>query len=357
MRNRIHIVIVLCIFAVGSFVAPGRIYANPNARLQSKPEKRTKRTKRSRPEAKPTRDYSTFSHRSDKHKSLVCNACHKAPTANWLAASAFPDVADYPSHEACTRCHRTEFFRGAKPLICSICHTKVSPRGRERFAFEKPEQPGQFSTIFPHDKHQDVIAANGIRHIAESAHAIRRISFVEEKPGVDYNNCTICHANKSTTPVPQGGFPDNFVPPAGTFKAEPVGHDSCFNCHWKNQEPTREMCAGCHSLSQKDIAILPAPMRKSLKFKHEREQHIAECTVCHINITRVASLVGLKPDVPITSCADSSCHGVSLDSKKVTIETESDSRTRDPAYVCVKCHTSDVGKRPAPSSHRASLAQ
>ena len=358
MRNRISIVIVLSVFAVvGSLIPRGATNAISKSDPQDVRRRQTKRIKQPPNQRKPVRDYSNFSHRSDKHKSLVCSACHKAPTANWPTASAFPDVSDYPAHEACLGCHRNEFFKGARPVICSICHTKVSPRGKERFAFEKPDQPSQFTTIFPHDKHQDVIAANKFDQGVESAHAIRRIAFVQDKPRADYNNCTICHETETRALSPQDGFPDNFQPAAGTFKAAPVGHASCFNCHWKNQEPMRESCAGCHSLSQTDVAIILAPTRKSLKFKHEREQHLAECTVCHINITGVSSLVGLKPDVPITSCSDSSCHGASLDNKKVTIETESDNRTRDPSFVCTKCHTSDVGKRAAPASHRASLTQ
>src|ERR1051325_4120665 len=53
--------------------------------------------------------YSAFLHSSDKHKSLACNACHKVPTA-WNAKRDFPDVADFPDHDACVRCHRQQFF-------------------------------------------------------------------------------------------------------------------------------------------------------------------------------------------------------------------------------------------------------
>jgi hypothetical protein len=356
MTNRVTIIIVLCILSAGGYLLTlGVSNATGTIPTQVKRRTQTQRSKRL-PVQRTTRiDYSRFTHRSEKHKGLACNACHKAPTANWVAASSFPDVADYPSHDACTGCHRAQFFKGARPPICSVCHTKVSPRARERFDFEKPDQPSQFTIIFPHDKHQDVIASDRRRPQLTSAHAVRRISFVQDKS--NYNNCTICHATETRALNPQGGFPDNFLPPTGTFKSAPAGHGSCFNCHWKSQEPTREACAGCHSLSQTDIAMILEPSRKSLKFNHEREQHLAECTVCHINITREASLIGLKPDVPITSCSSSSCHGARPDRTVVTIETEVDRRSADANFVCSKCHTSDVGKRASPASHRAALLE
>ena len=84
-----------------------------------------------------------------------------------------------------------------------------------------------------------------------------------------------------------------------------------------------------------------------MKFRHAREQHLAECTACHINITKAATLRGLTPDVPITSCTE--CHnkdGLRLD---VANELEAVDRNRD--FVCSYCHTSDVGRGDPPVSH------
>ena len=359
MRNRIVIAILIATLSAIWCTFP-RIANNAgNGATQQDPQRkqmrRTPSTNRSRDKGTLVHDYSKFSHRSDKHKSLACVACHKAPTVNWLTASGFPDVADFPAHDACARCHRTEFFRGARPVICSICHTKVAPRGRERFAFGRPNQPSQFSSIFPHDRHQDVIASNGFKIEFKSAHVVRRSLFNTDEKKETYNNCTICHDTQSAILKPQGGFPDNFQPPPGTFKAAPTGHASCFNCHWKNEEPTHENCKGCHNLSQSDITAPQAPLRRSLKFIHTRDDHVRECTACHINITREASLVGLKPDVPITSCAGSSCHGASPKATKITIESESEKRKVDSAFVCTKCHTSEKGKLAEPPSHHAAL--
>ncbi|MBC7912230.1 MAG: hypothetical protein H7Y30_17115 [Pyrinomonadaceae bacterium] len=353
MRIRLVIIIVFAALLGAGYVFPRiALNATPTFSPQVNRKKQTGRTVRrrnqSRSQRKPARDYSQFSHRSAKHQSLACDACHKAPTANWLKASAFPDVADYPSHASCIKCHRTEFFKGARPLICSVCHTKVSPRDEARFDFEKPNQPSQFSTIFPHDKHQDVIASDRFKgEPVAAAHALRSAPRAQDKSRAQYYNCAVCHQTEAKTPNPPGGFPDNFMPPAGTFKAAPVGHASCYNCHWKNQEPTHNDCAGCHKLSETDVAMRLAPKRNSLKFAHEPlEAHIAECASCHINITRESSLLNLKPDVPITSCSTSSCH-------LAQTQTEFEQRKLDSSFGCVKCHTSDVGKRPVPASHSA----
>jgi hypothetical protein len=163
-----------------------------------------------------------------------------------------------------------------------------------------------------------------------------------------YNNCEICHSQRTTPPVaPVTGWIDSFVPEAAAFKAVPTSHAACFNCHWKSQQPTSENCGGCHKLGDKGSFPIDTPIRLSLKFRHAREQHLAECTTCHINITKSNTLRGLKPDVPITSCTQ--CHntdGLRLD---VSNELEALGKNRD--FVCSYCHTSDVGRRDPPASH------
>ena len=295
-------------------------------------------------------DYSRFSHATKKHQG-ACNTCHKVPTNNWKKVRDFPDVSDYPGHDACVSCHRPQFFRGAKPVICSVCHAKVSPRDDVRLAFRNPASPRQFLIEFPHDKHQDVIANLLHRLLTEErplfVPASFRYSSADDKTK-HYNNCEICHGPRPTAPAaPPAGWPDAFVPDAAFFKAAPTNHASCFNCHWKSQQPTNDNCGGCHKLGDKPSFAVDSPNRFSMKFRHAREQHVAECTTCHINITKAATLRGLKPDVPITSCTE--CHnkdGLRLDVSK---ELEAIDKNRD--FVCSYCHTSDVGRRDPPSSH------
>ena len=355
MRNRVSIIIVISLLSVVGCLFPRRANSATSAfQSHNRNRRQTRRIGQTRNRKLSSRDYSSFSHRSDKHKSLSCNACHVAPTSNWQKASAFPDVADFPTHDACLRCHRAQFFKGARPVICSVCHTSVSPRAKERFTFKKPNQPSQFGTIFPHDKHQDVLASRGPGEIFGAAHAVRRtLLALDEKT---YRNCTICHETEKRLIRPEAGFVDGFEPPPNTFKTVPVGHESCFNCHWKSQKPAHDNCDGCHKLSETDIAALRIPTRLSLKFRHERgvsgDQHVAECTACHINITGVKSVESLKPDVPISACAEGGCHATS--DKNASIQSEVIARNDDPDFFCKKCHTSDVGrKRPVPASHRA----
>lgn len=312
--------------------------------------------------------YSAFLHSSDKHKSLACNACHKIPTA-WNAKRDFPDVTDFPDHDACVRCHRQQFFTGQAmigtgPSICTVCHVRAAPREDARFAFGKPndsnqatktKEEWQFTIEFPHDKHQNAIAyASQWERLqsVRSHHRLKPVPFDDQK--VDYNNCSICHVtNANAISRPPAGWTDSFVPPAGTFKTMPRSHDACFNCHWKNLKPASDDCAGCHKPA---AAFMPAtwPKRISARFAHEggKGGHVMECTTCHINITRASTLRGLTPDVPIAACT--TCH---KDNKKITypkittIEEEFEQNKKTGA--CIYCHTSDVGKKKPPASHDA----
>ncbi len=132
-------------------------------------------------------DYSKFSHATQKHQA-ACDTCHKAPTKDWMKVSSYPDVPDFPGHDACVSCHRPQFFKGAKPPICSVCHSKTSPRDDVRFAFRNPASKQQFTIEFPHDKHQDVIAL-----LRTTTGTQSKVAFAHPQ-SQNYNNCTICHA-------------------------------------------------------------------------------------------------------------------------------------------------------------------
>ena len=356
MKRRIITLFILAPLIAALFVYPrwSSTAVESNAPQQSRP-----RWRRTRPPASrttPARDYSKFSHASASHRRKQCSACHETPTANWREVRGFPDVADYPSHASCIECHRQQFFTGARPSICTICHTRVSPREDARPVFPKPSAPSQFTVEFPHDTHQDVIASH-----APAPESLSQIRFVRassvvssqtgDAAGKRYNNCTICHETNKEPPTPTlAGWRDGFIPAADAFKSSPKTHASCFNCHWKNQEPTKEDCAGCHKISAPHAAS-DIFSRISIKFTHAREQHTAECTTCHINITRASTLSRLRADVPVTACA--ACHKTSTDRTAATIETELEQRKKDSNFTCAKCHTSDVGGKRAPASHYA----
>jgi len=206
---------------------------------------------------------------------------------------------------------------------------------------------------FPHDKHQDVIAFRNRPRFFDyplvvAGNEIGLFAHRTDDKTKVYNNCLICHATWSVAiQPPKAGWIDNFVPTAASFKSSPSDHGSCFSCHWKSQQPVNSNCDGCHKLAEQRTPKNNLPNRLSIKFRHDREQHIAECTTCHINITKAASLRGLKPDVPITACSE--CHnreGLRLDVSK---ELEALDKNRE--FVCAYCHTSNVGHLDAPPSH------
>ena len=148
-----------------------------------------------------------------------------------------------------------------------------------------------------------------------------------------YYNCSICHAARTAT-----------------FKAAPTNHSSCFNCHWKTQQPVATNCNGCHKLAAPYVPVTE-PTRISIKFIHEgggeKKQHVAECTTCHINITKAASLRGLKPDVPITGCTE--CHN--KDGLRQDLNTELGALDKNRNFTCVYCHAPNVGNLDPPASH------
>ena len=296
----------------------------------------------------PRIDYSRFLHSTRQHQA-DCITCHKIPTSNSIKARGYPDVADYPGHNACVSCHRQQFFRGARPAICSVCHARVSPRDDTRFAFRNPAGTRQFRIEFPHDKHQDVIAQlfreQSTAHFVLASFAPRR-----RQEQMHYNNCEICHTPvNAPAPAPLGGWVDGFVPDAHTLKSVPGNHSSCFSCHWKSEPPVKENCGGCHKLPTQpsQTGFLDLPKRISMKFRHGREQHVFECTACHINITKSQTLRGLRPDVPITGCSE--CHNKAPNHLEISNELAAIDTNRD--FVCQYCHTSDIGKLDAPSSH------
>jgi len=314
--------------------------------------------------------YSAFLHLSEKHKSLACNSCHKIPTP-WNAKRDFPDVADFPDHDACVRCHRQQFFTGQAfsgtgPTICTVCHLRAAPREEARFAFGKPNAANQsakakdqrqFTIEFPHDKHQNVIAWGGKWHRLqsvsfESHHRLRSTPLDDQRP--DYNNCTLCHQRNDQLVNPAPAAPNDPLNLANKFfKTMPASHDACFDCHWKNQKPTSDDCGGCHKAANTFVATA-APKRISAKFSHEggKGEHVMECTTCHINITRAGTLRGLTPDVPVAACA--TCH---KDSKKTTypkaVTIEEEFAQYKSRAACSYCHTPDVGTKKPPPSHDA----
>lgn len=306
-----------------------------------------------------------FTHSSTAHKKLECSSCHKIPTGNWPTARGFPDVADYPGHAACFACHRQDFFAGNRPAICAICHVNPGPRGVARLPFPHRTRSKEFSSIFPHNVHQDIIASNFIR-IAAPPSEVRfvRASLTyadDDKP--QFNNCAICHTTLTELPktsprIPSGIQPladaaaNAFVPTAGFFKSMPSGHTACFTCHYQSVKPTANQCASCHSLTAPYAESRVFP-RYSLKFDHQQKEHaLRDCMTCHVRISQNADLKAMKDaDVPIMTCSTSSCHGGKI--LEEIGKRESSITEKQAASQCTYCHTPDIGRFPVPPSHLA----
>ena len=229
----------------------------------------------------------------------------------------------------------------------------------------------EFPGYFPHSLHQGVIARNRKPDGLNEALFFVRASFTapaDTPQAVD--NCAVCHVTDRRKPeaIAVGGAEKSFTPPEGTFKTSPLGHASCFNCHWESQKPTKDDCAGCH-LTPADVAKKKRgtsakalewkdwpsdwPKRFSLKFSHESKNHQFGCTTCHINITQMETLNIQKADVPITTCTQ--CH--LQDTSTTSLKKEMFAREKDAKFVCASCHTSVIGSQPPKCSHYQVLGQ
>ncbi len=313
-------------------------------------------------EAQKTSRYGEFSHSVKEHRKS-CNACHKVPSENWRDAGDYPNITDYPDHASCVGCHRQQFFSGNRPAICTVCHVQASPRGKTRFRFPIRGSMQEFRINFPHDKHQDIIAArenDGLFRTSHNAYAMLRVGYFDDDKEPVFNSCAICHRTMTELP----GFADRkpfsteplstpadggFSPKSQFFKDSPYSHASCFSCHYQGQKPVANDCGSCHVLASSHFES-NLISRFSLKFDHESENHSKkDCTNCHIRITQSSDLRSLMgADVPIMTCGGS-CHG-----KEITAEISKRNESIEKKQVifqCVHCHTPAIGSYSIPASH------
>ncbi len=344
---------------------------------ESAPEPQTRRgrAQRRRTPARPRVDYSKFTHTSAAHRKESCDSCHKNPSDNWAKVrardSAFPDITDYPEHASCLGCHRQQFFNGARPAICSVCHTVVSPRADERHPFANPAEsfagsaraktrPREFALNFPHDLHQDVLARAPSPAAGTGAPRFVRAAFVQDAPKEKPNGCSVCH--ETFRPKPAAGVAP--VLPDGLLKTTPTGHASCFNCHWQDggEKPLSNDCAGCHKPLQQSSALAepkgrdadrqfaeragftdPFVVRKflrrmAIKFSHDNESHRATaCVSCHMDVSSLNTLDERTLRVPILSCGGSGCH-ITTSGPKKQLNVEVEKRRADATFKCTFCH-------------------
>ena len=316
--------------------------------------------------SKPRVDYSRFSHVTQQHRQ-ACNTCHTFPSKNWkevrTSDEAFPDITEYPEHQACLGCHREQFFARERPVprICYNCHFNATPVETSRYPFPSLGEKflssakamdfvSDFNVLFPHDKHE-----------------------------LDPKSCDDCHQvyqpqgksdNEFFTKPPKN-LGDGFWLKKGTFETRPVTHAACFNCH--NQEgelaPLPQNCDACHK--NPVTRELPADFDEKLAktigvhdwwtltawrdrnssgtFRHEIHPDVS-CTNCHnvavMNTPHVKTL-----SVPVKSCGGAEgCHVTSTSDEGGIFNYELDRRKLDASFVCSKCHIV-FGSKPVPASH------
>ncbi|HYG11345.1 MAG TPA: hypothetical protein VD835_15460, partial [Pyrinomonadaceae bacterium] len=196
---------------------------------------RRQQPRRRAPAARPRVDYSNFSHATKGHFEN-CSSCHQIPSFEK------PDIREYPDHPACINCHRQQFFRGARPVICSNCHTVTSPRSKAVFEFPKKNEASQFGDIFPHSNHVKTTMLLQFKKL--------------EGGGNLQATCNYCHkevVEKLPANAPEG------TPVRATFMTTPTSHASCFSCHWqkgvenREQPPLATECSGCHKNLAKPV--------------------------------------------------------------------------------------------------------
>lgn len=413
MRDRIAkltILAVICLLGLGHLLLTSTAIGS---NTENEPQRRRATGNSRAAKANPSRrgNYSQFSHSVAQHQ-LACDNCHKVPTANWNKVrkgdAAFPDVTDYPQHASCVGCHRQQFFSGAQPVICTICHTNPSPRDSSRHPFPNPieifnaSKEGQsfvseFGIGFPHDKHVDIVGQ--YQPDEDTGHKVRLLpaKFEQEKAEKkaepkaeesDPKSCAVCHK----TYQPQGESDDEYVtkPPKdlpedafwlkkGAFKTSPT-HAVCFTCHAQDGiQPSSTDCGTCHKL-------LPQPQRTVLtqthgdfdpklastmgitdklmlekwsgrhtaKFRHEWIPHAAlSCTSCH-NVATLNTL-DKKTRTQVKSCGGSGtgCHIESTSDGVLNLEFQK--KKDNPVFQCTKCHVLN-GKNPPPETHISAVS-
>jgi len=153
---------------------------------------------------------------------------------------------------------------------------------------------------------------------------------------------------------------ENVETKATFFKTMPLGHQTCFTCHYAGIKPLSSDCAGCHQLT-KAYQPSEAIHRYSIKFDHSEKDHAGkDCMACHVRIAQNSDAAAMKdPDVPILSCAP--CHGSPFNGAKkgagnyfeAAISNEITERQKDKTMQCTYCHSTAVGRYPVPASHLA----
>jgi hypothetical protein len=386
-RFRLAVIMLFTGFAAVYLIVGSEIVTTVSSQIRRPARPAARATPRPTP-APPK--YSQFPHDIKGHNAN-CTTCHTFPSDNWnkvrTGDGAFPDVTEYPKHESCINCHRQQFYRGARPTICSICHVNPSPRDSRRHPFPNPREifdasekgktaASDFAIDFPHDKHIEIVSAN-----RSERQTFRLASYAERRQ--TETSCAVCHATLN----PQGESDSEYLtkPPAdigdgfwlkkGTFKAIPTGHTTCFTCHSQDSGllPAPQDCAACHKpkgpmpaadfdaalalkMNVTDRVTLDLWKRRdsSGTFRHEWFSHSElSCSTCH-NVEAMKTTDRSTTKVGLASCT--MCHATASVDDGGVLNFEVAARKENASFRCTKCHVS-FGTRPVPESHLKAIIE
>lgn len=309
---------------------------------------------------------------------------------------AFEDVSEYPQHTACFQCHNQQFFTGAAPVICSVCHTNASPRNAPRYQFPSLGEgfyatkkglnfSPDFKLNFPHDKHIEIVGGIQPDSLKKRGVSFISTSFGQEDAAQAGKSCNVCHqtaqpqgtADEEYVTKPPKGLPeDAFWLKKGAFKTVPLTHDSCFTCHSREsgQAPAPSDCNACHKLAPSgeqshsdfdprlaalmgitdNLTLMRWRKREAGAFRHEMVSHAElACASCH-NVAQINTLDEKTKKVKILTCGGAGCHITATADEGGILNYVVEQRKTDPAFQCTKCHIV-FGKEPIPQSHLDAL--
>ena len=402
----------MLLLIAGGFLSPTLLRAafGTGAGTSSPQRSQPQRSARAGVSSEVAGRYSRFTHQIQKHKQ-ACDSCHKFPSSNWnqvrKGEDAFPDVTDYPQHASCLQCHRQQFFSGAIPVICSVCHSSPSPRNGTRHPFSNPREAfdaskkgqtavSEYKVYFPHEKHEGMFGESRPSLSPDRRGALIAVSFNRSAPLQDDSSknasCSKCHQ----THQKQGDSDDEFVtkPPKDlpdtafwmrkdTFKTSPQNHATCFTCHTPEGglQPASADCAACHKLILPEQAAVrrqahgdfdpkaAAAMgitdrttlekwskREAVRFRHDWVTHVdLACADCH-KVAAIDTLSVSGPKVPVLSCGGggTGCHITASLADGGALNVELAEKKSNTTFQCTKCH-GFLGKQQIPDSHLKAL--
>ena len=208
----------------------------------------------------------------------------------------FPTLLDYPSHDALCPLSSPAVLQARSRQFALSVTRKYRRADAARFPFRNRGRPRTVYNIeFPHGKHQDVIAS--LRHGSGFGERARTLYWLDPLM-LSLRTRATTTARYVTVPIRRkwqhlGAAGLMVLVPGPTLK-------SCARRPRGLLQLPLEKSAACAGrlrwLPQPAAADYPSvtvPKRISIKFSHEgggeKKNHVAECTTCHINITRAAT--------------------------------------------------------------------